>query len=221
MIDVILLLVVAGVAWCVASDGAWGAGLTLLSVIFAGLLAMNFFEPLSVFLSGQMSSLEIYWDFVSLLGLFALFTTAFRMLGEQISPVQIELDGPVYMAARWAFSAAAGYVTMAILLTALHTAPLPREFLGFTPERQNFFNTLAPDRQWLGFTQHVSENILCSGREFDTFNYEHRKLATFPIRYASLRDNYARGGGVGTGTGGPQPVLRTVAPSGGGGTGGF
>ena len=52
-------------------------------------------------------------------------------------------------------------MTMAILLTSLHTAPLPREFMAFAPERSNFFGS-APDRQWLGFTQYVSEKPLAT-----------------------------------------------------------
>jgi hypothetical protein len=55
--------------------------------------------------------------------------------------------------------AGTGYLTVAILLTSLHTAPLPREFMGFKPEKNNFFG-FAPDRQWLGFTQYVSEKPL-------------------------------------------------------------
>lgn len=221
MIDVLLLLIVAGVAWCVASDGAWGAGLTFLSVLFGGLLAMNFFEPLATVLTNSMEGMGMYWDFISLVGLFGVFTTLLRFGGEQISPIQIELDGPVYQGTRWTFSLLTGYVTMAILLTALHTAPLPREFLSFKPERDNFFNVLAPDRQWLGFTQHVSEKVLKTGRVFDgeymrpnasaKFSY----WSSFPIRYASLRDTYAKGGGIkGEGT---VPTLRTGGGGGGGG----
>jgi hypothetical protein len=49
------------------------------------------------------------------------------------------------------------YTTAAILLTALHTAPLPREFWGFRPERTHvLFDAFAPDREWLGFVQHVT-----------------------------------------------------------------
>ena len=44
----ILLLVVVAVTWCVAGEGAWGAGLTFLCVLFAGLLAMNFGSILSL-----------------------------------------------------------------------------------------------------------------------------------------------------------------------------
>ena len=47
---------------------------------------------------------------------------------------------------RWTCGLATGYVTVAFLLTALHTAPLPREFLGFSGEKKNFFG-IGADRQ--------------------------------------------------------------------------
>ena len=91
-----------------------------------------------------------------------------------------------------------GYVTIAFLLTALHTAPLPREFLGFTPERNNFFGMLAPDRDWLGFVQYVSEKSMPSseeGRIFDGSRFrlpyhENDVWPTFIFRYASRRENF-------------------------------
>lgn len=219
MIDVVLLIIMAAVTWCVASEGGWGAVLTFLSVIFSGLLAMNFFEGLAAFLSARMASVEPYADFISLVGLFALFVTGLRFAGEQISLTQIELDGPVFQGCRWAFGLFTGYITMAFMLTALHTAPLPREFIQFTPERPNLFGVAAPDRQWLGFTQHVSENVLSSDRIFDGMVIKGMVVqgkkpvwVTFPIRYASRRENYAVPSSARMG-------LRTVAPGGGGGGG--
>jgi hypothetical protein len=232
MIDVILILVVAGVAWCVASEGPWGAASTLIAVIVAGLLAMNFFEPLA---SKFPSSIE--WrtraDIISLLGLFAVFTMALRMACEYVMPTQIEVHPLAYNAMRWGLAAATGYVTMAILLTALHTAPLPREFMGFRPERANLLDAMAPDRQWLAFTQHTSEHIFTTGNIFDgdVFpRFEGRDSevwSSFPIRYAERRERYASSGGA-SGFSAPPPSTpaagppSSVSPSGnGGGTSGF
>lgn len=194
----ILLLIVVAVTWCVAGEGAWGAGLTFLCVLFAGLLAMNFFEPVAGILDGMGSWVQDYSDLAALVGLFALFTFLGRLATDNISPTEIEFDARVHNVARWLFGFATGYTTMAILLTALHTAPLPRSFAGFSPERLNFFDSLAPDRQWLGFTQHVSEKILRTGRVFDGPKFtmpgtDQEYWPSFPIRYATRRQDYASG----------------------------
>ncbi len=192
----ILVLIVALVTWCVASEGAWGAGLTFLCVLFAGLLAMNFFEPVANLLDGIGAAVKPYSDVVALVGLFSLFTFLGRMATDNIAPTEIEYDARVYQAGRWLFGLGTGYLTMAILLTALHTAPLPREFMGFKPERKNLFDAAAPDRQWLGFTQFVSERIPGTGKVFDGQMFaapetEQKIWPSFPIRYATRRQDYA------------------------------
>src|SRR5713226_7683227 len=172
LFSLILVGIVAVVTWCVASEGVFGAGLTFLCVLFAGLLAMNFFEPVANMIDGGAGSItRDYADVVALLGLFIALTFVGRLATDNIAPTEIEYDARVYQAGRWLFALATGYTTMAILLTALHTAPLPRNFLGFSPERQNLFDIAAPDRQWLGFTQHISEKILGTGAIFDGPKY--------------------------------------------------
>jgi hypothetical protein len=222
----ILLVVLGVVTWCVASEGAWGAVLTFLAVLFAGLLAMNFFEPLANFLDNNISVVQDYSDLLAFLGLFALFTFLLRLATDNIAPTEIEVDGRVHQAARWLVGLATGYLTMAILLTALHTAPLPRSFLGFKPEGKNLFDIVAPDRQWLGFTQHVSEKVLTTGKIFDGPKYampedaEKRVWPSFPIRYATKRMDYASGrkpvagGGLGPAPGAPAPAGGSSAPVG-------
>lgn len=200
IIDILLLAVVGVVTWCVASEGAWGAGMIFVCTLLAGLLAMNFFEPLANFLEGRISqSWSCRWDIIALLGLFAGLTLLLRTATEYFAPKFMAVDNRVYDVLRWAFAGATGYTTMAILLTALHTAPLPREFAGFKAERRNFFEMAAPDRQWLGFTQYVSERAWPrgSGRVFDgpsgrIGTYE-GIWPSFPIRYATRRQQYSTG----------------------------
>lgn len=191
----VLVGIVGIVAWCVAEEGPFGAGITLLSVIFAGLLAMNFFEPVAAALEGP---LRRYADVASLVGLFAILVFGFRSLTDKLAPTTIELDARVYQFGRWFLGAAAGYVTMAFLLTALHTAPLPASFLGFKPERKNLFDVDAPDRRWLAFTQHVTEKILYNKRIFDgpvfqAANTDQTVWPSFTIRYATRRKELLTG----------------------------
>ncbi len=217
MIDIILLLIVLVITWLVAGEGAWGAALSLLCVIFAGLLAMNFFEPLAVILYKIGKDRA---DFVALLGLFIFFVFILRLAADKIMKTYVFMHGWVNDIGRWGLAAATGYVTMAILLTSLHTAVLPRNFIGFTPERANIFDSAAPDRQWLGFTQYVSEKVFRQGGVAKIFDGPVFKVGgskpeeqmrndiwpSFPIRYATRRGQIAQ---------------RSAAVAGGGGGGGI
>lgn len=206
MFDAILIVVWGIVTWCVAGEGAFGAALNCLIIIVSGLLAMNLFEPAANFGQGIIGSGEwaYRWDVIALVGIFAAAVFGLRALFEKMTPRYFQIDSPGDDLGRWGFGALAGYVTMAFLLTSLHTAPLPRNFMGFTPERANLFGIVAPDRQWLGFTQYVSEHSLSRGapRIFDgpvedfiqarnPDEQTNTVWPSFPIRYATRRDIFA------------------------------
>ncbi len=209
MLDILLLVVFGITTWCVSGEGVWGGALVLLSVLFSGLLAMNFFEPLTeaLFAGGPW---ETYGDFVCLVGIFAVSVTALRFITDSLMPVYIEVLPLMYDIGRWACGAAAGYLLVGFLGTALHTAPLPREFLGWAPEQKMLFG-IGPDHQWLAFTQYVSENVYTRGRIFDgerapavpeayrTASGPQREQlletwSSFPMRYAYRREQNLLGG---------------------------
>ena len=160
LFDLILIAVWGGVAYVVATEGAIGAVTTFFCALLGGLCAMNFFEPLAEVLDGPLGERA---DVVALLGLFAAFVTGGRLACEQIAPRMLALPTAVYELLRWGGGAATGYVTMAVCLVAVHVSPLPREFLGFRPERANLFEVDAPDRRWLAFTRYVSTHALDRG----------------------------------------------------------
>lgn len=196
MIDILILIVLGLVTWCVAAEGFIGATQICVIVIISGLLAMNFFEPLAEMLQG--GPVGNWADVLALVGLFAAFVFGLRILAERIAPGFPDASKLVYEGGRWFAAFLTGYVTCGFLLTALHTAPLPREFAGFTPERANFFS-MAPDRQWLGFTQYVSEqsfrrggNYIFDGPVEKVGDYaENDVWSSFPIRYATRREQLA------------------------------
>ncbi len=96
MIDVTLLLILALVAWNVAAEGAWGAAAAFLSVLFSGLVAMDYFEPLADLL--QMG-LGIDWasrvDFIALVGLFAAGVFGLRYLSAMARSQFHRRSGPL------------------------------------------------------------------------------------------------------------------------------
>ncbi len=247
MIDIILLGILGGVTWFVASEGAWSAGVTFVSVVIAGLLAMNFFEPAATLLGSNLPAYDTKMDMVALVGIFALGVFLLRLAGERMAPTYIQVHGMLENIGRWGFGLAAGYVTMAFLLTALHTAPVPREFLGFTAERPNLLGMAAPDRQWLGFTQYVTEHAFSrqdvaflKGAPAGTphaFDAPYHQISegvgisntvwpSFPIRYAMRREQFSLNAqlvqpGVpvpgGPVQGGPVQAPVAPPPAGGGG----
>ncbi|WP_437188245.1 CvpA family protein [Planctomicrobium sp. SH668] len=239
MIDIILIAVIGLVTWLVASDGAWSAAIAFISSIIGGLIAMNYFEPLANFLSATVAT-QFEWqqrlDIICLLGLFALSVFGLRFLGDKLLPTYAEVIGPVYDGTRWGFAALTGYVVMAVLCTSLHVAPLPREFLGFAPERANLLGT-APDRQWLAFTQYVSEKSMRNVNGSGTLNIfdgvafpsnpddrrTMRNWASFPIKYATRRQNYAAGQAAAASNQGvaPPPTNSGGSQAPNAGTGGF
>lgn len=216
MIEVLLLIILAAVTYTVAGEGAWGAAVTCISVILAGLIAMNFFEPICNSLLGS----DYYWqarlDLVVLVGLFAAAVAGIRAGADYLSPTYIGVHRMLHEGARWGCGLLTGYITMAFLLTALHTAALDREFIGFKAERANFFG-LSPDRQWLGFTQWATERVFCKSpaRIFDgpvivlgePGAVPNNVWPSFPIRYATRRE---RGAGAPVAT--KQAPAQTVAP---------
>lgn len=233
MIDVILLLVIGVVTWCAASEGVWGAAFIVLSILFSGLLAMNLFEPLAQLLEGMGAG--YYSDIIALLGLFGAGIFLFRALTDYLMPTYVQVHPLVYDIGRFGLGFVAGYLTMAILATALHTAPLPQSFAGFNPGPNNrMLFGLAPDRQWLAFTQYVSEKSMPKGQTsvFDGARFRLVEAdnpnvasaipvwASFPIRYAHRREQFSSGVAVAGGGGAAPPPQtgppQTQTPAGGG-----
>ncbi len=153
-LDLVCLAVVAWVSFRVAEEGAWGAVVVFFSVLFAGLFAMNLFEPLAEWLAIRFFRDEIWQsrgDVISLLGLFGGAVFALRVATERLAPARMPIPQPMEISVRWLAGVATGYLTLAVLLTSLHVAPLPRvvtqtevlEFGGFRADAPEFFRTRA------------------------------------------------------------------------------
>ena len=237
MIDLMLIGVIAIVTWMVAGEGPWGAALTLFAVVISGLVAMNLFEPVAALLE-SLSNASVEWrhmvDIIALLGIFSLCVFGLRSATDYLMPVYVEVHTLVYDIGRWAFALITGYVVAAILLTALHTAPLGREPFGFKIERPggNLFDFDAPDLRWLAFVQYASESSLSGGAVFDGNKEEiprrlpptpQRTWSSFPFKYAKRREDYVSAAKLVAGpppppggAPGPAPMPNAPPPKGGG-----
>jgi hypothetical protein len=169
------------------NEGIWSNAVRLVNVVTAGLLAMNFFEPLSRALDGWDKSYTYLWDFLTLWGLFAVFLLIFREITDRVSRVSVRFIKLADRIGGVLLSLVVGWVMVCFTMTTLHTAPLGRNFMwqGFTTDtEERMFVGMGPDRQWLGFTNNMSTGA------FSRFDQTNEFVGTYDFipKYASRRE---------------------------------
>ena len=149
---------------CVAmlwNEGMWNNCITLVNVLLAALLAMNYWEPAANFLEGKMASYTYVVDFLALWFVFFLAYILLRGITDALSKTRVKFSPPVETAGSIISVIMIGWIMVCFTLSTLHTAPLARTAIkgSFQAEpMSNNFLGMAPDRMWLGFVQHRSKN---------------------------------------------------------------
>lgn len=183
-------------------EGMWGSAVMLINVVFAVMLASNYFEPLAAWLDRTMPDYTYLWDFLALWLLFALSLGILRLATDMISRYRVRFKKPVEIGGRLFFSLWIGWVMVGFTIMTLHTAPLPRDSFGGafqkTPTSGNFLG-MAPGRQWLAFMQSRSRGALSRSDEQANSPYDADKAmrvfdprSDFIIKYGARRENFAK-----------------------------
>jgi hypothetical protein len=153
VINLIIVVLFALLTYALTSEGLWGSALMFFNVVFGGMIAFNFYEPLARLLD----STGIGWGFsdtLCMLGLFAITVLLLRMTTETLAPAMVRFPPPIYHAGRFLFGAAGAAVTLAIAILAFHAAPVHKKIFNAVK-----YDTKPPfgaglDHQWLGFFQY-------------------------------------------------------------------
>lgn len=188
----ILLLVILVVALAfLFREGLWSNAITLINVITAALVAVNYFEPASRLLSDLVPFMDYNWDVLLLGVIFAVVYLVLNQLAVLISKHQVRFHPLVDRIGSPLVSLWIGWVLVCFVMFALHTSPLARNFLSnsFQPEQRMFFG-LAPDRQWLGFITKVSDGGSWGTNETNedgAVSSAFDPTGVFMIKYASRR----------------------------------
>ena len=196
LLPLLMFLILFGCLATLYTEGMWSNAIRLINVVTAGLLAVNFFEPVARWLEGWndwTKSCTYVWDFLALWGLFALFMMIFRELTDRISKVKVRFLKLADRIGSALLALWVGWVMVCFTMMTLHTAPLARNFLsdGFQPE-EKMISGLAPDRQWLGFVQKESMGAFCRSatpEEWEQEKYVFDPNADFMPKYATRRAN--------------------------------
>ena len=153
-----IVVLVAGLTYALTSEGLWGSALMFFNVVFAGMIAFNFYEPLAKL----VDSTGIGWGFsecLCMLLLFGISVVILRLTTESLAPAMVRFPMPIYHAGRLIFGLAGASVTVAILLLAFDTAPVHKKlFKAVGHDTKPPFGA-GLDHQWLGFFQHETGSV--------------------------------------------------------------
>ena len=161
VIDLVISALILGMTYALMSEGLWGSALMFFNVLFAGMIAFNFYEKLARLLDGT----GIGWGFSDTLCLMALFLvslTALRLTTETLGPAMVRFPGPVFHLGRILFGAAGSITLVAILLLAFEVAPVHKKVFGVIDWDYKPPFKLGIDRGWLGFFQHSTGEIFAN-----------------------------------------------------------
>jgi len=192
LLPVLMILILLSCIGVLYAEGLWSNAIRLVNVTTAGLLAMNFWEPLARWLEGLgdfFASCTYFWDYISLWVVFAVSLIVMRVLTNMISRVKVRFLKIVDQVGSVFFGACVGWVMVCFIMTTLHTAPLAKNFMGggFDTSRRMVLG-LGPDRQWLGFTQQVSKGSF-AWPEPSVFDADNQFMARYNNRRGAL-ENY-------------------------------
>lgn len=185
VLDLLAFMAFSGIVWAVASEGAWGAALSLIDVTLAALIATNFWQPIAEFLSDKAPEWRFWWHYLALVLLFIVSLALIRAATSALSPRLLRFPVLVEQAGKWWFAACTAWVFIGFFYMSVQIAPLAREFLGSSPERKVFLGT-GPDRHWLGFMQYTSRKVFDRGGTAHVFDPQ----GIFVPSYASWRKSY-------------------------------
>ena len=138
------LFVLAACVGFLFRDGLWSNAIVLVNVVFAGLLAMNFYEPLANFMTyynDDVHSYVAFFDFLALWVCFVLAASVFRAATDAVSKVRVRFLKIVDYWGGVVLSLCVGWVMVGFTLTSLHAAPLAQYpvFGTFQPQSNMFF----------------------------------------------------------------------------------
>ena len=155
LINGLIVFLILGLTYALTSEGLWGSALMFFNVLFAALIAFNFYEPLAKLID----STGIGWGFsdtLCLMLLFSITTLILRMTTETIAPAQVRFPVPIYHAGRLLFGLGGASITMAVILLAFHCAPVYKQIFGVVKYDSRPPFGLGLDHQFLGLFQRES-----------------------------------------------------------------
>lgn len=190
MFTLMILAIFVACASLVWMHGFWGAAVTLLNVLFAGLLATNLCFVLGDLLDSVLKSFTYFWDFLSFWLIFTILFLILRSITDTISKTRVRFIPPVEIAGRSVISLVVAWIMVCLVCFSLHMAPIPETGFrgGFqrTAMSKDFLG-ISPDCQWIAIVSMCSNGALSPliEKQFESPN-PNNFIRNYRIRRADL-----------------------------------
>lgn len=157
VVDLGVAALIIGIGYVLSNEGLWGAALALFNILFASVIAFNFYEPLATLITSNAGDWSYgYADLVCLTVLFIVTLLVLRLTTDNLGPTMIRFPKIVYNIGRFAFGLAAGMVATSVMLLAFHTAPVHKKLFTVAGYDAKPPFGLAIDRRFLAFFQYTT-----------------------------------------------------------------
>ena len=191
VLNLILILVFAGIFGFCMRDGVWTNTLRLINVILAATIASSFGEPMARVLSGMHTKSFFFHNILGVWLVFAFVCTALNEATKYISRVNVKFNERFNLIGGYVLAGVLAFVFVSFTLFTMHQAPLGKNFArgSFNADSRMFFGT-APDRQWHDYLWYVSQGAYSAGeaRHFDPNDEYYRNYE----KYRNAIENYAK-----------------------------
>jgi hypothetical protein len=186
-LTVVIMVIVGYASW---REGLLTAFCAFCNVLFSGIIAFNFWEPLAAVIDSMAaeSFLHGYEDFLCLTILFLIPLVSLRWLTNQLAHRMPDFHTALQHGGSVIFGMASGYLIGGFLVCVLQTLPWHERFMNFNPEQDpnapgaGLRRILPSDRLWLAMMHRLSSGRL----EWEDTNAFDRN-GNFELRYARYR----------------------------------
>jgi hypothetical protein len=162
--DLVIAFLILLMTYVLSSEGLWGAALVFFNVLFSGIIAFNFYEPLAALLSENVGFLAGFADTLCLMSIFIVSLTLFRLTTDSIAPAMVRFPLPIYHLGRFFFGLAATVTALSIMILAFETAPVHQKVLSSIDYKSKPPFGLGLDHHWLSFFQYTTGQVFADYR---------------------------------------------------------
>lgn len=199
MLTLIFIIIFILIAVCCWFSGLWSNILTLINLLMAGLIATNFFEPVTDKLETYAGQFTYILDFPVIWALFVIAFIALRLTTECLSRVRVRFNVWVEMAGRSILSLWVAAVFVSFAMFTLHVSPLPADVIQASPQSSTLIG-MSPDYGWLAFAQSRSRGALSRGHFSGDLHPDDANknvqafdpLGDFPYKYHDRRTQFSQ-----------------------------